>query len=343
MSRKKNKKSKMTKKKKILIVALVLLMPLLIYGTSVGVRLYNIYSTMHESLDDEEFEAIDPEDLIDYDNEPEADVIPEDEVEAYKFLDDRIYDQPRSARNSDHLNIMLMGIDSRTIGGAGRADSLMVVQYNKRTKKAAILSIPRDTYVRIPGRGYDKINHASAFGGTRLLKETVEGYLDIHIDHYARVDMQSFTRAIDAIGGVQITVPQDMVHTNGRVLFRAGSQHMNGDDVLRYTTARKLRSGGGDDFGRIKRQQQVVMTILTKVSNELSLNQALSLLEDISPFIRTDITPNVVMSNWSAFTSLNLNTVDMSTLDGTGFRHNRIYYYRVPIEDARKRAASLTQ
>lgn len=334
---------KLTKKKIILTVVAIILLPFLVYAGSIGLRLYNLYTTIHQGIDDEVFEPIEPKDLVEDDHDHDGEEVPLDEVEAFKYYDEKIYNSQRTPKDPNKLNILLIGVDARTLGGAGRADSIMIVQYNRRTNKSGILSIPRDTFVRIPGRGFDKINHAFAFGRTRLLKETVELYLDIHIDHFVQLDMQSFVRVVDRLGGININVPQDMVATDGRILFTRGDHKMNGATALSYTAARKLKSGGGGDFGRIQRQQQIVTTVLSDVRGNFSMRQTLSLLEDISSYIRTDITPTVVMRNWSAFNSLNINEIQLETLRGTGFMHNRVFYLRIPIQEAREKMAKLTQ
>ena len=340
----KKRMSKTQRKRRIqrilLIVGIIIMIPVLVYGA----RLYNLYNTVHEPLDEEEFEAFEPEVPSDdedsednsTDEDIDADPIPEDEIEAIHYIDDAFYDAERSDRNPDHLNILLMGVDDNLQRDSNLSDTIMVIHFNKVTEEAAILSIPRDTYVRIPDRGYDKINHSSAFGGTRLLKETVEGYLDIHIDHYIRLDMDGLKASIDSLGGLYIDVPYRMVQHDGKHLFDPGNQFMDGDDIFEYISARKLIEGEGSDFGRINRQQQVVIKLLSKIRSDLSLNQTLSFMEDVSPYIRTDIGPGLVANQWGPFTRLNLNEIEMKTLSGEHMMHNRIYYHRVPIEDARK-------
>jgi len=351
-----SRKKKQSKTKRIVVfIFLVILIPLLVMGVSYGLRIYNLYNTVHEPIDEEEFVEVDPanwdeEDVSQEEDEEEiveeSEAIPDNEVEAYRFIDDEFYDGPRSDPNPDHLNILLMGMDTDVIGGGGRSDSMMVVRFNKKTEEAAILSIPRDTYLRIPGRGYDKAGHAAAYGGTALLKDTLERYLDIHIDHYVRIDMKSMEISVNSLGGLYVNVPQRMVHQKGHVLFEAGNQYMDGSDVLDYTRARKLSSGGGSDFGRIKRQQQIrqqqiVTVMLDKIRSDLSMNQTLKFMEDISGYVRTDIGPGVVINHWNAFNRLNMNAVKMKTLDGSGFMSGGIYYYRVPIENARRTMDSL--
>ena len=333
------KKDKLSKRKIILIALAIVLIPMLVYGSNVGLRLYNIYSAISTDIDD--FVPMDPVDFDQDIEEVEGDEIPTDEVEKIKYLDDPIYAQ-RSEKDSNKLNILLVGADKMGDQGGHRSDTIMVVQFDKTTKKSAILSIPRDTYVKIPGRGYDKVNHAYAFGGPRLLKETLEGFLDIHIDNYAQVGMDGFGAIVDELGGMTINVAHDMVDTrNGETLFKKGIQHMEGEEALMYVRARHL-TVGGSDFGRIRRQQQVMINIFSSIKSNMSLNKSLNMLEAMSPYLRTDITPATVVSNWSSFTSVDPSTIKLQTLEGEGFIHKKIYYYRVPIEDARTAMKQIT-
>ena len=113
--------------------------------------------------------------------------------------------------DADHdiVHVMIMGVDSR-IDDVGRSDTLMVASIDRTAEKAALLSIPRDTRVKIDGHGYDKINHAYAYGGHTLTQESVEDLLGVPVDHYIIIDTKSFERIIDAIGGVDIHVEKRM-------------------------------------------------------------------------------------------------------------------------------------
>lgn len=321
----------------MLIILALVLIPIIAYGSNIGIRIFSLYNRISVDIDD--FEPMDPDDIEV--EEVEGEEKPTDQVQKIKFIDDAIY-EIRSPRDKNKLNILLIGTDKIGNKGGQRADTIMVVQFDKTTKKSAILSLPRDTFVRIPGRGYDKINHSYAFGGPRLLKETVEGFLDIYIDHYAQVGMDGFGAIIDSLGGITVNVGHDMIDTrNGKVHFTKGVHAMNGEDALAYVRARHL-TVGGSDFGRIKRQQQVMVTIFTQVKNSFSLNRTLNMLEAISPYLRTDITPGTVIGNWSSFNNADPRTIQLETLKGEGFIFNRVYYYRVPIQDARDAIAKLT-
>ena len=113
--------------------------------------------------------------------------------------------------DTDHeiIHVMIMGVDSRK-DDVGRSDTLMVASIDKTAEKAALLSVPRDTRVAIDGHGYDKINHAYAYGGHELSQKSLEGLLGVPMDHYIIIDTKSFERIIDAIGGVDIDVEKRM-------------------------------------------------------------------------------------------------------------------------------------
>ena len=112
---------------------------------------------------------------------------------------------------SGKRNIVVMGCDIRK-DDAGRSDTLFVVMMDKSDKKAALLSVPRDTRVKIKGHGWDKINSAFAYGGHKLTQETVQDFLGIRLHNYVVVDFQGFKGLVDAVGGVDINVEKRMYY-----------------------------------------------------------------------------------------------------------------------------------
>ncbi|MBR6712574.1 MAG: LCP family protein, partial [Selenomonadaceae bacterium] len=111
----------------------------------------------------------------------------------------------------DKSIVLIMGVDIRK-DDVGRSDTMMIATIDPRFDQATLLSIPRDTRVKIRGRGYDKINAAFAYGGVALAESTVENFLGIDIDHYVLIDTSSFVKIIDAIGGVDIDVEKRMYY-----------------------------------------------------------------------------------------------------------------------------------
>jgi LCP family protein required for cell wall assembly len=170
------------------------------------------------------------------------------------------------------VNILVLGSDSRISAGdpsqwkagAQRTDAIMLVHLPADRQSAQVVSFPRDSWVPIPGHGEAKINAAFSYGGPALMIETVEQLTGVRIDHFALTDFTSFTRLTDALGGVQIRIPED-ISDGKKVQFEAGVHNMTGEQALAYTRQRYGLPNG--DFGRAQRQQNWMRSILAKVNN----------------------------------------------------------------------------
>src|SRR5579859_1901462 len=215
---------------------------------------------------------------------------------------------------TDRVTILVMGIDRR-VGENEKGyltDSIMVITLDPQTRTAALLSIPRDLWVEIPGYGLDSINTANRTGdyydypggGPALATKTVEHNLGINIDYYVRLDFTAFETFIDAIGGIDIvnkTDINDPQYPNGSYGFEpftlsAGPHHLNGHDALRYARTRH----GSTDIDRAERQQEVVLAVRDRVLNLNLLPQLIakapSLLQTLNNSIWTNLTLNQMVS-----------------------------------------------
>lgn len=203
------------------------------------------------------------------------------------------------------LTILLIGIDRREEGGSTLNDVNMVVYVHPKGHFASMLSIPRDTAVEIPGFYTDKINAAYGLGevhmaesggGPALIRRTVENFLGISTDYYALVDFQGFERLVDLVGGIIVDVPSPLedneypIGTVGytRIYIPAGLQHMDARTALQYVRSRHSDS----DFGRSRRQQQVLLALRDRIlqSGLLSdLGRLEPLLVEMGRTVQTDI------------------------------------------------------
>ncbi len=182
---------------------------------------------------------------------------------------------------SNPTNVLLLGADvgskSRAGSGNGRSDSIMLIHTDPDDHRLALLSIPRDLRVTIPGRGEDKVNAAYSLGGPALAIKTVTNLTGLPVNHVMVVDFKSFGEVVDAIGGVTINVKKPILsrfecpYTAERCAswkgyrFRKGEQEMNGHRALVYARVRKNELNPGEsDFSRAERQQQVVQAIADK-------------------------------------------------------------------------------
>jgi LCP family protein required for cell wall assembly len=190
------------------------------------------------------------------------------------------------------LFVLVIGSDARPWQPvtATRGDSLHIVSVNPRLKRGAIVGIPRDSYVSIPGRGTNKINAALFYGGPDLVVRTVEQLTHIHIDAYLLTGFDGFHHLMDGIGGVDLRVPYAMSDANSGAHFRPGRTHLNGREALSFSRDRHDVPGG--DLGRSLNQGRVLLATLQRLRQELAKDPArlVPWIVGAMRFMRTDLT-----------------------------------------------------
>src|SRR4051812_25135858 len=169
----------------------------------------------------------------------------------------------------DPVTFLLVGSDTRADIAAGdlpdaRSDAIMIARFSGDRQHSQVISIPRDSWVDIPGHGKNKINAAYAFGGPTLLIQTVEQLTGVRIDHYAAIDFDGLIDVTDALGGVDVVVPATT--SWGPYTFTAGVNHLDGDQARWYVGQRYGLPGG--DFDRVKRQQNYLRAMFTKLFSQ---------------------------------------------------------------------------
>jgi LCP family protein required for cell wall assembly len=188
---------------------------------------------------------------------------------------------------SNASNILLLGTDHSDNGQAGRSsdrhsDSMMLLRTDPGRHRLVFLSIPRDLRTSIPGYGESKINAAMQLGGPKLAIATVSAFTGLPINHVVLVDFGAFQSLIDAVGGIDVNVPEAILSnrfdcpfkTQQRCAqwpgwrFRKGVQHMNGHRALIYSRIRENRLNPGDsDITRALHQQDVMQQTLSKLAS----------------------------------------------------------------------------
>ncbi len=257
---------------------------------------------------------------------------------------------PSRAPESDSTatNILLVGSDSRISDGdpsvwrpgAQRTDAIMLVHLPGDRQGAYVLSIPRDSWVTIPGHGQAKVNAAYSLGGAPLLIQTIEQLTGVRIHHLAIADFASFADLTDALGGVEITVPES-TYWGDTLIAREGTYVMDGEQALAYVHQRHGLPGG--DFDRIKRQQNwlraiadkavesgvlidpaVLVRFLGTVSRSVAVDEGLSLWEmtqlaagmrDLRPNAVEFLTVPVLGTGWSPDGTESIVRLDDDALD----------------------------
>jgi polyisoprenyl-teichoic acid--peptidoglycan teichoic acid transferase len=228
----------------------------------------------------------------------------------------------------DPISILLMGVDERD-GDAGRSDSLILMTVNPNTKSTQMVSIPRDTRTEIVGKGtQDKINHAYAFGGTEMAIATVENFLDIPVDYFVKINMESFKDTVDAVGGVEVNNTLDFSYSGYD--FPEGTVSLDGEKALAFTRMRYEDPRG--DFGRQERQRQVIEAVIKKGANISSVTKFGEMFGVVRENVKTNLTFDEMWAIQSNYKNA-IQSLDQFQVNGTGDKINGIYYYIVPEED----------
>ncbi|MBI5700346.1 LCP family protein [Candidatus Saganbacteria bacterium] len=195
------------------------------------------------------------------------------------------------------MNILVIGTDLDTnaetgkiISESGRSDSIMVLHVDPLVNRLNIVSIPRDSYVAVPGFGYNKINAAFVLGGISLTKATIEKLLDIPIDKYLIVNTATLPKLVDLLGGVLINVDKDMFYIDrAQGLFinlKAGWQRLSGKQAEEYV---RFRHDALGDLGRIERQQKFLNALSSRLASFQSIIKAPFIINLIRVNVKSDL------------------------------------------------------
>jgi len=229
--------------------------------------------------------------------------------------------------------MLLMGDDRRPGETRARSDTLILARIDPKAKKVSMISIPRDSRVKIPGYGApQKINAAAAWGGPELTIKTVKELTGLPISHFLTVDFTGLVKTVDAMGGVWIDVPQEI---DGRVnkrskwdnkyrLIHKGYQKLNGWQALTFVRARHQFADG--DFSRMKNQQAFIKAMVKQGLSLSSVIRAPNIIASISDNITTDLTVAQMVDLMGQFKGMKESDLDGTTvpshsdyIDGTSW------------------------
>ena len=221
---------------------------------------------------------------------------------------------------SDDLGyVLLMGVDRRD-DDIGRSDTLMLAAVDEKKDRISLLSIPRDTRVEIGNYGYDKINHAYAFGGHDLTIASIRKLLGVPVSHYILIDTSAFERIVDAVGGVDIDVEKRMYYEdpwddNGGLIIdlQPGMQHMDGAHAIQYV---RYRDGEGD-IGRISRQQRFMRAFFTRLISPEILPRISAIIGEVKNAVQTDLSIRQLIALAKRFKNIDADGLSMAMAAGT--------------------------
>lgn len=209
---------------------------------------------------------------------------------------------------SEYRNIAIFGVDSRAndLGKGNRSDCIIIASINNKTKEVKLLSVYRDTYVKIGNYGLDKITHAYSYGEAPLALSTLNTNLDLNIKEFVTVNFDSVAEAVNALGGVQIPVTSEEIkYINSYIdetskvtgistshITSPGMKTLDGVQAVAYG---RIRYTAGGDYKRTERMRDVLTAMLTKLQTK-SIGEMNTLLDQILPKIYTNISTGSIIS-----------------------------------------------
>lgn len=272
------KRKKKKRKKSLWLKVLIILLTILLLILAIGVGVF--YLTLNKM------------DKINLDKS-DLGIISTEELKGYKN-----YNKIK--------NIALFGVDSTDGGTSGRSDAIMVTTIDPVHNKLKVTSIMRDSYVNIEGYGYDKANHAYAFGGAQLSIKTINQNFGLNIENFVAVDFSSLPIIIDQLGGIQLNITEEeLLYINDYInhinsvdgrnssnITYAGEQFVDGVQALAYS---RIRYTAGGDYERTQRQRTVLNALFEKAT-KIAPSQYLGLINNILPYIQTNLGVNEILA-----------------------------------------------
>ncbi len=222
-------------------------------------------------------------------------------------------------------NILLLGLDGTNDKFPKRSDTMIILTIDKLNKSLKLTSLARDTLVKIPGRGEEKLTHAYAYGQEELLMQTINENFDLDIKDYAVVNFKSFIDIVDIIGGVDINVNEKEIHhlnevikecygvnhedtKNIEYITSSGNHNLNGYQALAYARIRKL-----DTIYKRDERQRLILTNIAHKLSDVSISKYLQIAKSILRHIKVNIAFNKIID--LAFIAHELASYDISQLE----------------------------
>lgn len=285
------------------VASIILFFILLVFISFISVKIF-FWDTLYEERDDST--RIHPIEQVESEATPPT---PQEVITpiASPSVDSKVKSEP--------FTVLLLGVDTKNL--KGRSDTIILATVNPETNKISLLSVPRDTRVKIHGKGYEKIAHANAYSLNTAIY-TVEDLLKVKVDYYATINLNGFTDLVDAIGGLNIDVEKNISFndrlTNQTFKLKAGPQKLTGVQTLNYA---RFRSDGEGDFGRIRRQQQVLSEIANQTTDIRNLKSITKIISALGNNIKTDIDFTKTLKTILNFSDLNGKDIEKIELKAT--------------------------
>lgn len=237
------------------------------------------------------------------------------------------------------VNILILGTDAGTPGDKSasnpqRTDTMMLLHYNPETKKATLVSIPRDTMVQLKGKD-EKINAANFYGGVTLAADTVQKLLGININYYVKIDLNGFVKLIDILGGVEMKIDHRMDYDdpaqNLHIHFTKGQTVLlNGEKAMEFFRWRENNDGTGlanGDLDRINIQHTFIEKVMEKVKSPSVITKIPGILSSVPQNVDTNMEAKDILEYGYIFANMDSSNINITTLKGEGKYIGGISYF----------------
>lgn len=229
------------------------------------------------------------------------------------------------------FSILLLGVDQRG-KETGRSDTMIYAVVRPEDSKVLLISIPRDTYTEIVGTDReDKINHAYAFGGEKMSKDTVKHFLDSPIEYYAAINFEGLKQVVDELGGVELPITKDIVNKqkdHEKFTIEANKPLYSGQEALNYVRYRE-----DSDFNRTKRHQVFLNAIVNRMLKLDQVSKIPDLMDLMGDNFKTDMRPSFIIDLSKQVLLGESPSISGFTIMGKGFRKNGVFYDAANEED----------
>jgi len=245
---------------------------------------------------------------------------------------------------AERLHLVLLGLDAIDPAEMSRADSVLFVSADPKEQRVAILSIPRDTWVNIPGHGWDKINATTVYGGPELTCQVVSGLLGLPVEHYVMVGYDGFRELVDLLGGVTLEVEQRMYYRDLRATpplvidLQPGEQRLDGDKALQYV---RYRCDGLGDITRTQRQQKFLAALANEMMKPGNIVKLPKLVPELNDCVATNLALRDMLRWAGVARKLDGVEVVSATLPGNFLDYNGLSYWSVDPARAKEVAVKL--
>lgn len=216
--------------------------------------------------------------------------------------------------------MIIMGVDNREGETRARSDTLIVARVDPPRERVTLVSIPRDTRVRIPGHGTQKINAANALGGPSLVIETVQDFIGVPISHYVEIDFKGFKDVVDALGGVTVNVPEKIQDPKAgnydptAYTIYAGEQKLTGAQALTLVRSRNFPRG---DLQRIENQQLFIKALLKQTLRVANAFRLPGIVNAVATNVTTDLEVGQLLSLAKQMNGMSGDGLEAVTMPGT--------------------------